>query len=114
MSTEGYPVQQAAQRLDWSESTVIRAIKSGTLQLVPGSRPRMVKKESVDAAVAAKLERMGIHVQAPVSGGEQALRISHLEEEVTRLRGALADLTAAHSATLDTFRRLSEGSIPNN
>lgn len=112
MSSVGLSVQDAATRLLCSEASIRRRIApGGDLQTVPGAKPVLITHESFTAVQGEMLRRMGLAEPTMTSGGE---RVTQLEAEVTLLRGALADLTASNSAMLDTFRRLSEGSVPNN
>jgi DNA-directed RNA polymerase specialized sigma24 family protein len=109
-----YSVGQAAQRLDCSEATIRRDVERGVLAAVSGSKPLLLTVASVDQAVETKLKRMGVELQPPPSAADQAAHVAKLERDLEELKGALADLTAAHSAVLDTYRRLSSGGVPNN
>ena len=44
----------------------------------------------------------------------QDQELDRLSSEVVLLKGVVADLTAAHENMLNTYRRMSEGGIPNN
>lgn len=111
---DSYSVTDAARRLDCSEATIRRQVETSALEAVAGSRPLRITYESVEVELQAKLDRMGVSHQPPASEVDLRVQIAQLEGEVAFLRGALSDLTAAHSATLDTFRRISANSIPNN
>lgn len=127
--SEGWSVQEAAQRLLCSEATVRRRLASSTdpLTTVAGSNPVRVTHASLAAVQAEMLRRMGIEATpsisgvevspdstAPTPGSGAADELARMQARIDDLQGALADLTAANAAMLDTYRRLSEGSRPNN
>ena len=125
MSTDGWSVQEAAERLLCSDSTIRRRLReNGDLSAVDGPGPTRVTRSSVDAAQADMLRRMGVGNSCPQGsctnsqGADRdsaalATEVERLEADLALARGALDDLTAAHSALLDTFRRLSAGATPN-
>jgi hypothetical protein len=115
-----WSVREAAERLLCSEATIRRRVTSGDdLEREPGPGPLRITGKSLAAAQADMLRRMGVQdPDAQDTNQEQARpgkdeEMELLRAEVRRLQGALADLTAAHSAVLDTFRRLSSDAIPN-
>lgn len=118
--TEGWSVREAADRLVCSEATVRRRCEPGrdlSREAAPG--PMRVTRASVEAAQADMLRRMGVAAPGPQEAGsqteiERSAELDRLRAQVRNLQGALADLTAAHSAVLDTYRRLSEGAVPND
>jgi hypothetical protein len=126
MPDDGLSVREAMDRLMCSESTLRRRLKpEGDLETVPDSSPVRVTRASVDAAQAVMTRRMGLSPATPQDPCTNTQptdgRIADLQREVERLtaeltltKGVLADLTTAHSALLDTFRRLSAGAVPNN
>ena len=95
-------------------------MSSGDLEREPGPGPLHITGRSLAAAQADMLRRMGVQAADAQDAAQEpqtrsrADEIDQLRAEVRRLQGALADLTAAHSATLDTFRRLSGDAIPNH
>jgi hypothetical protein len=110
----GVSVRDAAARLHCSEATIRRRVEARELVALPGPGPLRISAASVTSAQEDMLRRMG--VDPPVRRGEPdaaaldlAAEVARLRSQVMGLKGALADLTAAHSAVLDTYRRLSEG-----
>ena len=116
MGADGWSVREAATRLLCSEASIRRRIGSdGDLQAVPGAKPLRITAESVTAVQQKMLREMGVSAAAVSTAPEvTAERIAHLEAELQTLQGALADLTAANAAMLDTYRRLSAGAVPNH
>lgn len=115
MSSDGWSVRDAAARLLCSEASIRRRVASdGDLEAVSGAKPLLITHASVQAVQAEMLRQMGIARDGDQPRGPAEERILQLEAENATLQGALADLTAAHSAMLDTYRRLSDGSVPNN
>jgi hypothetical protein len=119
---DGWSVQDAASRLACSESTVRRRVDAGTLTAVDAAVPLRITKESLATAQREMLHRMGLahpddireladNPSGVTTGPDE---IERLQNELTLVQGALADLTAAHATLLDTFRRLSDGAVPNN
>lgn len=100
-----------------SEASIRRRIASdGDLEAVPGAKPLRITAESVATVQDEMLRKMGVvaasMMSSAVSPDED--RVTQLTADVQLLQGALADLTAANAAMLDTFRRLSAGAVPNN
>jgi hypothetical protein len=115
MSRDGWSVRDAAARLLCSEASIRRrAASDGDLQAVIGAKPLLITHASVQAVQAEMLRQMGITTGDQQQPGPAEERIRQLEAEIAALQGALADLTAANSAMLDTYRRLSAGAVPNN
>jgi hypothetical protein len=109
---DSYSVADAVRLTGHSESKVRRLVDAGVLTLLPDHRPLRLTRQSVDAERAAILTRLdAVERDALEPAGD---RIEHLELRVIELSGALSDLTAAHSAVLDTFRRLSSDGVPNH
>jgi transposase-like protein len=116
VSMQGYTVGDAARRLDCSEATVRRQLEDdGPLEAIVGTRPLRVTRESVDREVQRKLNAMGVMPTGPTEGeAVLQMRIVELEGEVARLKGALFDLSTAHESVMNTYRRMTDGVIPNN
>jgi len=115
----GWSVSEAASRLLLSESTVRRRIRDGDVLVAEaGPGPLRVTLASVTAMQSLMLQQMGL----PSTDQERALEpqpdkdleIDRLTAEILLLKGAIADLTAAHENVLNTYRRMSDGGIPNN
>ncbi|GAA4372922.1 hypothetical protein GCM10023146_23870 [Nocardioides caricicola] len=115
MSSDGWSVRDAATRLLCSEASIRRRIGSdGDLVAVDGAKPLLITRASVEAVQAEMLRQMGVTQSSTEPTPDQTeTRLRQLEAENQDLQGALADLTAAHAAVLDTYRRLSAGAIPN-
>ena len=116
---DGWSPHEAADRLLCAEATVRRRVTSGDLKREEGPGPLRITRASVEAAQADMLRRMGVTGPAPQGGQRRTeigadAEVDRLRQQLRDLRGALADLTAAHAAVLDTYRRLSEGAIPND
>ena len=106
-------VAEAARRTGHSESTIRRLIKAGALEQVLGRSPARLTAASVEVERARVLQRLGA-TEPSASTKPYDERLEVLQRRVLELSGALADLTSAHSALLDTFRRLSSDSVPND
>lgn len=116
MGSEGWSVREAATRLLCSEASIRRRVGSdGDLQAVPGAKPLRITAESVTAVQQEMLREMGVSTAAVSPANDVSTeRVTQLEAELQTLQGALADLTAANAAMLDTYRRLSAGAVPNH
>jgi hypothetical protein len=116
MSTAGWSVRDAAARLLCSEASVRRrVVPDGDLVAVDGAKPLLITRASVEAVQTEMLRRMGVLPADPAPVPDQTeTRLRQLEADNQALQGALADLTAANAAMLDTYRRLSAGAIPND
>lgn len=115
----GWSVGEAASRLLMSESTVRRRIRDGdVLVAAAGPGPLRVTPASLNAMQSTMLQQMGLtrtdYERASEPHPDKDLEIDRLTTEILLLKGAIADLTAAHENLLNTYRRMSDGGIPNN